>query len=153
VGVSATGYYFDRPLFREAVRAIDRENDSLDPGSYVTVALLEPFTATDPDNLADALHELQGAYLAQYQANHASNGESPAIRLVLANPGAADAPWEHTVDQPERMTKGPDRLRAVTGVGLSTENNKKAGGRWHQLLRAADPRGRRPRGGAPRCRR
>ncbi|MEV0639589.1 hypothetical protein AB0I77_32580 [Streptomyces sp. NPDC050619] len=125
VGVSATGYYFDRPQLREVVRAIDRENKSIE-GGYVTVAMLEPFTATDPDNLGDVLHELQGAYLAQYQANHNSNGAVPAIRLVLANPGATGAHWEHTVDQLERMTKGKDRLRAVTGVGLSTANNKKA---------------------------
>ncbi|MEV0170984.1 hypothetical protein AB0I00_07630 [Streptomyces sp. NPDC050803] len=126
VGVSTTDYAFDRPQLREVVRAIDRENRSLKPGGYVTVALLEPFTATDPDNLGDVLHEMQGAYLAQYRANHESNGQLPAIRLVLANPGATGAHWEHTVDQLERMTKGPDRLRAVTGVGLSTENNKRA---------------------------
>ena len=126
VGVSSTAYYFGRPQLRDAVRAIDRENRGLKPGSYVTVALLEPFTATDADNLADVLHELQGAYLAQYQANHDSNGDVPAIRLVLANPGSTGAHWEHTVDQLEGMTGGTDKLRAVAGVGLSTENNKKA---------------------------
>ncbi|MER5212412.1 hypothetical protein ABT063_17975 [Streptomyces sp. NPDC002838] len=126
VGVSTTDYYFGRPQLRDAIRAIDRENRSLRDGSYVTVALLEPFTATDPDNLGDVLHELQGAYLAQYRANHSSNGALPAIRLVLANPGATGAHWQHTVDQLERMTEGEDQLRAVTGVGLSTANNKKA---------------------------
>jgi ABC-type branched-subunit amino acid transport system substrate-binding protein len=126
VGVSWTTYSFGRPQFAETVRAINRENHRLTPGSYVTVALLEPFTATDADNLADVLHELQGAYLAQYQANHDTNGLKPKIRLVLANPGATGAHWPQTVDRLERMTKGPDRLRAVTGVGLSTDNNKKA---------------------------
>jgi hypothetical protein len=125
VGVSATGYFWDRPQLREAVRAIDRENESI-KGPYVTVALLEPFTATDPDNLGDVLHEMQGAYLAQYVANHRSNGDVPAIRLVLANPGATGAHWEHTVEQLAGMTGGTDRLRAVVGVGLSTANNKKA---------------------------
>ncbi|MET9902053.1 hypothetical protein [Streptomyces sp. NPDC006446] len=128
VGVSSTTYAFGRPQFADAVRAINRENHRLAPGSYVTVALLEPFTATDPDNLGDVLHELQGAYLAQYQANHdtIAIGPKPKIRLVLANPGATGASWRYTVDQLDRMTKGPDRLRAVTGVGVSTENNKKA---------------------------
>ncbi|WP_328873078.1 hypothetical protein OHT76_24905 [Streptomyces sp. NBC_00287] len=126
VGVSTSDYAFDRPQLRDVVEAIDRENRSLKAGSYVTVALLEPFTASDPDNLGDVLHEMQGAYLAQYRANHESNGQSPAIRLVLANPGATGAHWQHTVDELERMAKGPDRLRAVTGVGLSTENNKRA---------------------------
>ncbi|MFD5627799.1 MULTISPECIES: hypothetical protein [unclassified Streptomyces] len=126
VGVSATSYDWDRSQFTEAVRAIDTENRSLKKGGYVTVALLEPFTATDEDNLGDALHELQGAYLAQYRANHHSNDQTPKIRLVLANPGATGEQWRHTVDQLASMVNGPDRLRAVTGVGLSTENNKKA---------------------------
>ncbi|NUT24678.1 MAG: ABC transporter substrate-binding protein [Streptomyces sp.] len=125
VGVSTSDYHFDRDRFRDTVRAIDRENRSI-KGAYVTVALFEPFTASDPDNLNDTLHELQGAYLAQYQANHGSNGESPAIRLVLANPGATGKHWKHTVEQLERMAEGPDRLRAVTGIGLSTANNKRA---------------------------
>lgn len=125
VGVSTTDYYFGRERFRDTVRAIDRENRSI-KGSYVTVALFEPFTATDADNLNDTLHELQGAYLAQYRANHDSNGESPAIRLVLANPGATGEHWLRTVEQLERMAAGPDRLRAVTGIGLSTANNKRA---------------------------
>ncbi|MDX6363773.1 hypothetical protein ACFVYF_31350 [Streptomyces sp. NPDC058274] len=126
VGVSSTTYAFGRPQLADTVRAINRENHRLAPGGQVTVALLEPFTATDADNLRDVQHELQGAYLAQYQANHDSNEQTPKIRLVLANPGASGAHWEHTVDQLERMTKGPERLRAVTGVGLSTDNNKKA---------------------------
>ena len=126
VGVSWTTYAFGRPQFADTVQAINRENDRLKPGSYVTVALLEPFTATDADNLGDVLHELQGAYLAQYQANHDANDQTPKIRLVLANPGATGTYWEQTVDRLERMTKSRDRLRAVTGVGMSTDNNKLA---------------------------
>jgi ABC-type branched-subunit amino acid transport system substrate-binding protein len=126
VGVSTTAYDWGRTQFTDTVRAINTENHRLKPGSYVTVAMLEPFTATDADNLGDALHELQGAYLAQYRANHYSNDETPKIRLVLANPGSTGEYWRHTVDQLERMTNGRDRLRAVTGVGLSTDNNKKA---------------------------
>ncbi|MET7696987.1 hypothetical protein [Streptomyces sp. NPDC005485] len=126
VGVSWTTYAFGRPRFADTVRAINRENHRLKPGGYVTVALLEPFTATDSDNLGDVLHELQGAYLAQYQANHDSNDQTPKIRLVLANPGASGAHWRRTVDQLERMTKSRDRLRAVTGVSMSTDNNKLA---------------------------
>ncbi|MBC7271326.1 MAG: hypothetical protein H5T76_21875 [Streptomyces sp.] len=126
VGVSSTAYDFGRPLLGDTIRAIDRENRSLKPGSYVTVAMLAPFTASDRDNLHDTLHELQGAYLAQYRANHESNGQTPQIRLVLANPGADGSHWPHTVGQLVGMTGDPDRLRAVTGVGSSTENNKRA---------------------------
>ncbi|MFF8969911.1 hypothetical protein [Streptomyces sp. NPDC014995] len=126
VGVTSTAYDFGRPRLREAVRAIDRENDRLKKGSYVTVALMLPYTATTPSTLSDILHEVQGAYLAQWQANHTSNGQAPAIRLVLANPGATSEHWEPLVDRLERMAEGADRLRAVVGVGMSTDNNKKA---------------------------
>ncbi|MFH9827760.1 ABC transporter substrate-binding protein [Streptomyces bobili] len=126
VGVATDAYDFGQPRLREAVRAIDRENDALKAGSYVTVALMLPYTATTPSTLSDILHEVQGAYLAQWQANHTSNGQAPAIRLVLANPGATSEHWEVMVDQLERMTKSADRLRAVAGVGQSTDNNKKA---------------------------
>ncbi|WP_425247693.1 hypothetical protein [Streptomyces sp. NEAU-NA10] len=126
VGVATTAYDFGRPMLRDVVRAIDRENDRLKAGSYVTVALMLPYTATTPSTLSDILHEVQGAYLAQWQANHTSNGQAPAIRLVLANPGATSDHWELLVDRLERMTKGADRLRAVAGVGMSTDNNKKA---------------------------
>ncbi|OIK00106.1 ABC transporter substrate-binding protein [Streptomyces colonosanans] len=126
VGVSTTAYDFGQPRFTATARAIDRENHRLKPGSYVTVALLLPFTTSAPASLNDTLHELQGAYLAQYQANHGSTGEFPQVRLVLANAGADGTYWPRVVDRLEEMSKGPDRLRAVTGIGQSTDNNKKA---------------------------
>ncbi|MEU5366404.1 hypothetical protein ABZ354_23510 [Streptomyces sp. NPDC005925] len=126
VGVATGAYDFDQPRLRDLVAAIDRENRSLKPDDYVTVALLEPYTATDRDTVNHVLHQLQGSYLAQYRANHSANGQTPSIRLALANPGAGGVHWEYTVDQLERMTKGPDRLRAVTGIGQSTDNTTKA---------------------------
>lgn len=126
VGVSTTAYDFGVTRFADTARAIDRENHRLKPGSYVTVALFEPFTAGDADSVDDTLHELQGAYLAQYQANHSTTGETPDIRLVLANTGADGTYWPQVVDRLEKMVKGPDRLRAVTGIGLSTDNNEAA---------------------------
>ncbi|MFJ3309045.1 hypothetical protein ACIPSA_39585 [Streptomyces sp. NPDC086549] len=126
VGVATTAYDFGHPQLRDTVRAIARENGRLKPGTYVTVAVMLPYTATAAASLSDIQHELQGAYLAQYQANHFSNGEAPAIRLVMANPGATSTYWKEMVDQLARMTKGADRLRAVSGVGQSTDNNKKA---------------------------
>ncbi|QNP70934.1 hypothetical protein IAG44_16815 [Streptomyces roseirectus] len=126
VGVTASAYDFGRPQLRDPVRAIARENASLKKGSYVTVALMLPYTATAPSTLRDVQHELQGAYLAQWQANHAANGQTPAIRLVLANPGATSAHWDLMVDRLDEMTRSEDRLRAVAGVGNSTEANKAA---------------------------
>ncbi|KQX70770.1 hypothetical protein [Streptomyces sp. Root1310] len=126
VGVATGAYDFGHAQLRDAVRAIDRENDRLEAGGHVTVALMLPYTASTPSTLSDIQHEVQGAYLAQWQANHTSNGQAPAIRLVLANPGATSDHWETMVDRLERMAKGADRLRAVVGVGQSTDNNKKA---------------------------
>ncbi|WP_328680345.1 hypothetical protein [Streptomyces sp. NBC_00343] len=126
VGVSTSAFDFGQRQFADTIRAMDRENRSLKAGTYVTVALFEPFTATDADTMNDVRHELQGAYLAQYRANHDDNGETPYIRLVLANPGSTGAYWERTVDRIVTMTTSSDRLRAVTGIGTSTDNNKKA---------------------------
>ncbi|MFC3576938.1 ABC transporter substrate-binding protein [Streptomyces yaanensis] len=126
VGVSATAYDFGRSQYTDTARAIARENQRLKAGGYVTVALFLPFTTSAPSSLGNLQHQLQGAYLAQYQANHDTTGQSPAIRLVLANPGADGAYWRSVVDRLDAMAKGPDRLRAVAGIGMSTENNKAA---------------------------
>ncbi|WP_181801266.1 ABC transporter substrate-binding protein [Streptomyces shenzhenensis] len=126
VGVATTAYDFGQPRLRSTVRAIARENARLRAGSYVTVALMLPYTSTAAASVTDIQHELQGAYLAQYQANHDSNGQSPAIRLVLANPGSTSQYWQPMVTRLAGMTGGTDRLRAVAGVGQSTDNNKKA---------------------------
>ncbi|MFG3011499.1 ABC transporter substrate-binding protein [Streptomyces cinerochromogenes] len=126
VGVATGPYDFGQPRLRDVVGAIGRENDRLKPGSYVTVAVLLPYTSTSPTSLNDIRHQLQGAYLAQYQANHDSNGERPQIRLVLANPGATGAYWRRTVDQLTAMTTSGDRLRAVAGIGQSTNAGKLA---------------------------
>ncbi|MYR21579.1 hypothetical protein GTW63_25180, partial [Streptomyces sp. SID6137] len=87
VGVATGVYDFGQPRFHQVVEAIGRENKGLKSGSYVTVALMLPFTSTSTTNLNDIEHQLQGAYLAQYSANHDSNGQSPQIRLLLANSG------------------------------------------------------------------
>ncbi|MEU2064111.1 hypothetical protein [Streptomyces sp. NPDC013455] len=126
VGVASGPYDFRQPLLRDVVEAIGRENDRLKPGGYVTVAMMLPYTSGSPTNLNDIRHQLQGAYLAQYQANHDANGQRPQIRLVLANPGATGAHWRPTVTQLAAMTTGPDRLRAVVGIGQSTDPNKQA---------------------------
>ncbi|MEK8143766.1 hypothetical protein NKH18_22460 [Streptomyces sp. M10(2022)] len=75
------------PQLGPVARAISLENAGLRAGSFATVALLLPLTSTEASIRTKVLREVQGAFVAQYRANHASNDEVPKIRLVLANTG------------------------------------------------------------------
>jgi ABC-type branched-subunit amino acid transport system substrate-binding protein len=89
--------------------------------AYATIALMIPMTFTEDDvaERAQVVREVQGAYIAQYRANHES-GDEPAIRLVLANPGRDMTRWKEVSDQLAGMAhSGKDRLRAVFGFNLS----------------------------------
>ncbi|WP_131732927.1 hypothetical protein [Actinomadura formosensis] len=114
------------------MKLIGKQNDAATkggPGSYATVAFMAPLTTTDPDLPPDprTVSEVQGAYIAQKKANDEPN-KRPKIRLVLANQGAGEAHWEDAVQPLEKMADphGPDHLLAVTGLGLSQDETKKA---------------------------
>ncbi|MFI9629526.1 ABC transporter substrate-binding protein [Streptomyces sp. NPDC052042] len=126
VGVSGNGYDFGRPKLTEVAEAIARENATLKPGTYATVALLLPLTSTNEAMQTKMQHELQGAFAAQYRANHLSNGQVPGIRLVLANTGNNNLLWRPTVERLKTMTGAPDHLRAVSGVATSSTQVKEA---------------------------
>lgn len=126
VGVSGDGYDFGRPNLSVMARAIGRENAALKPGRYATVALLLPLTSADPAMQTKMVRELQGAFAAQYRANHLSNGQVPSIRLVLANTGGNNRLWRPTVARLKAMTGAPDHLRAVSGVATSSTQVKEA---------------------------
>jgi ABC-type branched-subunit amino acid transport system substrate-binding protein len=121
VGVTAATYVFT-PSLDKVEKAIARENDAVDARQHVTIALLIPLTT--PTLKAEILHAVQGAYVAQYRANHEQNDEVPPIRLVLANPGDDSAQWSPVVDQLGRMTGAPDNLRAVIGISVSTQSTE-----------------------------
>ena len=125
LGVATGPYDFGQSQFSTVVDSIRKENSTLKKGSYVTVALMLPFTSTETTNLNDIEHQLQGAYLAQYWANN-SDDQRPKIRLVLANSGTSKDSWKPAVDQLDRMTRSGDRLRAVVGIGQSTDSNQDA---------------------------
>ncbi|MEU9356940.1 hypothetical protein AB0D35_02305 [Streptomyces sp. NPDC048301] len=126
VGVSGGGYDFGRSQLTSVTAAIGRENSSLEKDRYVTVALLLPLTSTDPSMRTKVLRELQGAFAAQYRANHQSNGQVPKIRLALANTGANNLLWQPVVDRLKTMTGAPHRLRAVSSVATSSAQTKSA---------------------------
>jgi hypothetical protein len=123
IGVTAGGYVF-APLLAKVEKAISRENDAVAKKPHVTIALLMPLTVANPGAESEVLHAVQGAYVAQYRANHEQNDEVPPIRLVLANPGVDSAQWQRVVDELADMTAGPDNLRAVVGIAVSTKNTK-----------------------------
>lgn len=125
VGVSGTGYDFGQSQLTSVAAAIGRQNSTLKAGRYATVALLLPLTSTDASMRTKVLHELQGAFVAQYRANNESD-RVPKIRVVLANTGSNGRLWRPVVDRLLTMTGAPDQLRAVSGVAISSTQAKAA---------------------------
>ncbi|GAB1689820.1 hypothetical protein [Krasilnikovia sp. M28-CT-15] len=84
-------------------------------GDAVDVAALAPWRS----DLAGgrAYHQLQGMYVAQWQANHLRQpgGCVPFIRLLVADPGRDMNGWAEVVDELSTY----DRLVAVVGLALS----------------------------------
>ncbi len=124
VGVTDGSYLFD-PAFAQVQKKISDENVWVRrQRSYVTVALLNPLTATPTSVLSteEILEQLEGAYTAQYQANHTSAvGDSgPPIQLVLANEGSTEDQGQPVVEQLVEMAGQEDNpLVAVAGLGVS----------------------------------
>jgi hypothetical protein len=129
IGVTDGRYDFI-PALHDVDQAVYAENlnattmASQEHDQPVTVALLLPLTSTDPAMQTEIVQEVQGAYVAQYRANHDANGEQPPIRLVLANPGTDSAQYLPVVQELAGMTGAPDNLRAVAGISVSTDTTK-----------------------------
>ncbi|MDI3421587.1 ABC transporter substrate-binding protein [Streptomyces luteolus] len=129
-GVSDGGFVFGE--LDDVSASVKKENDRVTRGTlpYVTVALLIPLTTdeTDPNRKAaverQIRHEVQGAHLAQRRVNDRG---SPAVRLVLANPGLGSAQYAAVAEELDEMARSKeDNLRAVVGFDMSEENTKKA---------------------------
>ncbi|MEV6398431.1 hypothetical protein AB0M39_27250 [Streptomyces sp. NPDC051907] len=141
IGVTAEGYDFKVKEISKVSKAIAAENEEVDRSLSkenetaegpehvaVSIAVMMPFTSTAPEQLIKMRHELQGIYVQQRQANRV-DGVQPKVKLLLANTGDHNDHWETTVDQLVSMVEGPERLRAVTGIATSSEQNKLAVGR------------------------
>ena len=109
-------------------KAIAAENASVRADRslpWVTVALLNPFTATKASDvsLARIVDQLRGAYLAQEQVN--AQGVL-GVQLLLVNEGtSAEAGAGQAVRQ-IKAVQGPDRILAVAGVGISSAQTEAA---------------------------
>lgn len=129
-GITDGSYIYSAEL-RDVEQRIHKENkdvaESGDP--YVSIAVFLPMTLADNDivSMEWVRHQLQGAYLAQYRANNtkAWGGETPRIKLLLANPGSRLAHWEPVVAELGERRR-TDHLVAVTGVGLSLDSAREA---------------------------
>ena len=127
-GVTDGGYSFTAGLGPVSDR-IKAENTKVTKSgkAYATIALMIPMTFKEEDvaERAQVVREVQGAYLAQFRANHES-GDEPPIRLVLANPGRDMTRWKEVSDQLAGMAhSGKDRLRAVFGFNLSVTRTER----------------------------
>ncbi|MDT0309580.1 hypothetical protein RM780_21845 [Streptomyces sp. DSM 44917] len=129
VGVTDGSHTFRQDYLGDLFAHIEAENRDVEDSAlpHVTIAFVLPFTDPDPVQQSHVLNQAQGAYLAQYRANHRENGATPLIRLVLANPGYRSAHWEPMVDQLAAMAESSeDNLRAVTGFDVSIPENEAA---------------------------
>ncbi|MFE5970432.1 hypothetical protein [Streptomyces sp. NPDC056463] len=125
-GVTDGSYVFADNL-REVSARIKTENERIKGEPHVSVAVMLPMAPTQAFEQQKTLHEVQGAYLAQYRANHDSNSKKPAIRLLLANPGRSHAHWRPVAEQLGAMSESTtDNLRAVIGFDVSTATTQAA---------------------------
>ncbi|MFJ7906875.1 ABC transporter substrate-binding protein [Kitasatospora sp. NPDC096204] len=126
-GVTDGAFSFS-PALDAVSHRIKVENDSIADRPHVTVAVMIPMTGLAQSVSQDrVLRQLQGAYLAQYRANHDDGGRTPPIRLVLANPGSDSFDWRPVTEQLAGMAASTqDNLRAVTGFDRSVPSTKAA---------------------------
>ncbi|MEU1281379.1 hypothetical protein [Streptomyces sp. NPDC005805] len=125
-GVTDGGFAFAENLKAVSAR-IKAENDRVAGEPHVSVAVMLPMAPAQPFEQEKTLHEVQGAYLAQYRANHHSNSKKPAIRLLLANPGRNHEHWRAVSEQLGAMSESREHnLRAVIGFDVSTATTQEA---------------------------
>ncbi|MBT2525673.1 hypothetical protein J7E91_09565 [Streptomyces sp. ISL-99] len=128
VGVTDGSHVFMDELAEVSAR-IKEENKRVEKKPHVTIALMIPMASDHADVRKMILHEVQGAYIAQYRANNdpEESGDPPAIRMVLAHPGKTREEWRPVTEELARMAKSPeDNLRVVFGFDLSVQSTKDA---------------------------
>jgi len=131
------GRYVFSPELEDVQQRIRAENDAVAASGqpFVSVAVFLPMTLMDDDILSRewVRHQLQGAFMAQHRANNSNSwGSTPLIKLLLANPGSRLAQWEPVVAELERRID-TDHVVAVTGIGLSLDDSRKALRRLSEL--------------------
>jgi hypothetical protein len=132
-GVTAEGFAFLPDEVLGGVFAKIREENTWvaaqPSGSrVVTIAYLMslPFGTPDSDRLVSLRHELEGAYLAQWRANHDPTlGKPPLVRLLVANNGNEGHQWQPVAEQLiDAAGNTAQPLLAVAGLGESRDSTR-----------------------------
>lgn len=126
IGITDGSFAFNDNL-KTVEQLIADENKSVTQQGkpFVTVAYYVPMTlsSTDSTNADVVRHEIEGAYVAQWQLNHSLiEGDLPLIRLVLANPGSGGAHYADVAQRLVGLADSDQHLDAVAGLGISTAN-------------------------------
>ena len=127
VGITDGAFQFD-PAYGAlvqveiAIRAEDQRVRNAGPG-YASVAYLMPISATgDVEPIQTAAEQLEGAYTAQYYANHNNvDGTKPLIQLLIASGGTQAAEYGTAVRDIESDVAS-QHLVAVAGIGISLDS-------------------------------
>lgn len=124
VGVTDGSYVF-HPELADVQRLIAEENSRVrgKAPSYVTVALLDPFTSAAVLPPGAIRHRLEGAYTALRRVNSTTvaGNTTPQIQLVLASEGSTQGQSQHVINQLVEMSRRDNNpLVAVIGLGIST---------------------------------
>ncbi|WP_073950119.1 type 1 periplasmic-binding domain-containing protein [Streptomyces kebangsaanensis] len=126
VGVTDGSFVFTPDLWQVSGR-IKAENDNLGDKPVVTIALMIPMVSKSASERREFVEQVQGAYLAQWKANHDSNNKQPPIRLLLANPGSNYRQWRTVADQlVAAAADHKQNLRAVAGINISLPETEQA---------------------------
>ncbi|MGH7867377.1 MAG: ABC transporter substrate-binding protein [Candidatus Dormibacteraceae bacterium] len=98
-------------------------------GDYVTVVLMQDMTipsATDAITISRLRHDVEGAMTAVWRANHNGLfGQTPKIKLLLANIGSNSSSWQVTVEAIKRWAP-EEHIAVVAGIGQSLDTTRQA---------------------------
>ncbi|WP_157180493.1 ABC transporter substrate-binding protein [Protofrankia coriariae] len=130
VGVTDGSHIF-APDLADVEKLIETENDDVTKrGSRQSVSIAYVFPLrTGETNISvtqPIRRDLEGAFIAQYSANHDTASERPLIRLLLANTGADGHKWQPVVDALSKRVAGKDHLVATVGFGPSLDTTRDA---------------------------
>ncbi|MFJ2110880.1 MULTISPECIES: ABC transporter substrate-binding protein [unclassified Streptomyces] len=140
-GAHCVGLTDDGSLFSENLKTvaglIEEENRAVmraaekGTASYVSIVYLMGMKPGkgDSKNPESVRHELEGAYTAQYQANHhRQGGDTPKIRLLLGDTGNTDEQREYTMGRIDaRLAEA--RIVAIAGLGTSLTDTEEMAAR------------------------